>query len=502
MQTKRDQVQAHMFLMGRLASGLLRSNPDNDGSPGVRTHKGLAVGLAVSGVLSAGAALLGLVSPGGVDSWRADGTLVIEKGTGTRYLYLDGRLRPVLNQASAMLLVGAGKGPVEASAGDLADTPRGAPLGTAGAPQSLPATTALSDAPWQVCSGLTRDTAGTATAATRLTIGFTDPGQALQDTEALLVQGPDGVRHLVWHGTRLRLDTEHGAQSALGLGSAAARPVSAAFINALPVGPDLTPPHVTDLGAAGPDLAGTKTRIGQVFAVQVPGSAVQYHQLTTSGLVRLTALGAALTLGDPEVRAKAYDDGAPTAVAISAAAVQGRSATIDASPGSGLPDAPPHLASVPVGSLACAQVRPSAHGGAPVAVSTTIVHAATNPDDITDQPADHVAGACLPVDLVEAKAGHGVLAQALSSTGTALGDARYLVTDSGVRYRITSDDALAALGYNTSELQGVPSALLLMVAAGPDLDPAAAASGRTESALPGCPAGVGAPSIAATGTGR
>lgn len=44
MHSKRDQVQAHLFIMGRLASAMLRSEPDAPESPLGRTNRGARSG--------------------------------------------------------------------------------------------------------------------------------------------------------------------------------------------------------------------------------------------------------------------------------------------------------------------------------------------------------------------------------------------------------------------------------------------------------------------------
>ena len=68
MQSKRDQVQAHMFLMGRLTSGMLRSDPDAPESPQGRTNRGVAIGVIIAILLAAGSFVIGLISPGKADS--------------------------------------------------------------------------------------------------------------------------------------------------------------------------------------------------------------------------------------------------------------------------------------------------------------------------------------------------------------------------------------------------------------------------------------------------
>ncbi|MFD0567150.1 hypothetical protein ACFQ2M_38235 [Kitasatospora saccharophila] len=40
MQSRRDQVQAHLFVMGRVAAGVLRAEPDAPDTPVGRTNRG------------------------------------------------------------------------------------------------------------------------------------------------------------------------------------------------------------------------------------------------------------------------------------------------------------------------------------------------------------------------------------------------------------------------------------------------------------------------------
>ena len=60
--------------------------------------------IAILAVAAAG--VYGLVRPGGDTSWRSGQSLILEKDTGTRYVYTHGVLHPVLNYASARLILG------------------------------------------------------------------------------------------------------------------------------------------------------------------------------------------------------------------------------------------------------------------------------------------------------------------------------------------------------------------------------------------------------------
>lgn len=96
MQSKRDQVHAHTFMMGRLSSSLLMADPDAPESPLGRTTRGVVFGVLVTVLIGAGATVYGLLRPGGNDAWRDGKHLVVNRDTGARYLWTgtDGVLHP------------------------------------------------------------------------------------------------------------------------------------------------------------------------------------------------------------------------------------------------------------------------------------------------------------------------------------------------------------------------------------------------------------------------
>ncbi|MFD5426425.1 type VII secretion protein EccB [Streptomyces sp. NPDC127084] len=469
MQSKRDQVQAHMFVMGRLTSALLRSDPDAPESPQGRTNRGVAVGVVIAVLLAAGAFVFGLFKPGIKDSWKAAGTLVVNKDTGSRYLYLEGRLRPVRNYASARLLTGADMKVVQVGSRSLEGVPHGAPVGISGAPDALPGAGGLDTGAWQVCSG-----SASGTVTTLLAVGAPPDGAGLSGAQALVVAGPDKADYLVWRGSRLRLDDQQGASRSLGYDTTPRVKVSSAFLNSLPAGPDLSPPDVPGRGGKGPELGGRETRIGQVFQVAVPGADTRYYLLRQEGLVPLTATGAALVLGDPKTREQAYGKQAPHAVELGADALNGRTARTPAAELADVPPVPPKAVTLDQDRTACARIEGGGGTGARVSV------AVASPAELgpAAQPApEGLTPACVPVDRITVRPGGGALVRALSAGG-APGSTVYLVTDSGMKYRIATEEALAALGYSVGQARGIPSPLLAMLPTGPDLSPAAAVAGR------------------------
>ncbi|WP_262061187.1 type VII secretion protein EccB [Streptomyces sp. STR69] len=494
MQSRRDQVQAHMFVMGRLTSGMLRADPDAPESPQGRTNRGVVIGLLVAVLVSAGAFVFGIIKPGGTDTWRTSGNLIVDTDTGSRYLYLDGRLRPVRNYASARLLLGADLAVTKVHTAALSGTQHGSPVGIDGAPDALPTGAGLNSGPWQVCSG--PDTGGgtgsgssAGAAVTTLAVGAsTGTGTPLASGQGLPVVGPDGTDYLLWQGSRLRLDRAAGAIDALGYGSTTPRPVSAAFLDALPSGPDLTPPDVPGRGDTGPALGGLATRVGQVFQVSVPGGGPQYYLLLKAGLTPLTATGAALVLGDPQTGAKAYAGGSAAMVSLGADALKGHLAPTTGSVATpGLPESPPSAQRVADGWTACARVQPSGSG---TRVSVDLVPADSGGRATQALAPGEASAACLPVNSVTVRAGGGALVRALGEHGDEVGDTTYLVTDTGVKYQLGTETDQKALGYADNEVVGLPFMLLSMLPTGPELT-GAAASSAGDAAL--APAGCGRP---------
>ncbi|MFE0731265.1 type VII secretion protein EccB [Streptomyces antibioticus] len=484
MHSKRDQVQAHLFVMGRLASAMLRAEPDHPESPLGRTNRGAAIGVILAVLVCAGAFVFGLIKPGANDSWRTAGNLIVDKQTGARYLYLDGRLRPVRNYASAQLIADGGLGVTTVGTASLAGTPHGAPIGIPDGPEALPGTGDLDSRPWLVCSGTSPKATDGVAATTILAIGTDEirnipDGRRLGEDEGLLVAGPDTATYLVWQGSRLRLDERSNAAEALGYGSVTPRPASAAFLDAFPQGPDLAPVEVPGRGKDGPELAGRSTRIGQIFLVDVPGAEPQYHLLTQEGLVPLTATGAALTLGDPRTREEAYGGAAATVARLGADALTGHLAPRSGSLMADLPPRRPKILDVAADSVACANVDSADRG---VRVWTSVLPAGALPE-VVHPPAPEAVPACLKVDAIAVRAGKGALVRALSAGGTAMGDTTYLVTDEGVKYRLLSRQGVKALGYEGVEARRLPSAMLAMLPSGPDLTPEAASSGEARVTL-------------------
>ncbi|MFE2012633.1 type VII secretion protein EccB [Streptomyces sp. NPDC059491] len=479
MQSRRDQVQAHLFVMSRLGAGMQRGEPDALDLPTRRTTRGVRTGLLIAVVIALVMGLYGAIKPGGATGWAKPGTLVVVKETGARYLFVGGELRPVLNQASARLVAGEKMTVTQVGVNSLGAVPRGGPVGIVGAPDGLPAASALGRGDWLVC-GLAEATAtGRSGPVVSVAVGAMASGRAPGPGQGVLVAATDGTEHLLWQGRRLRLGA--GAGTALGYHTATPFPVASSFLNSLPAGPDLALPEIPGRGTPGPALAGRETRIGRLFT----GPGGEPYVLTRKGLAALDRTRFELLRGDPRTQREAYAGAPAVAVEIGAADLAAHSAAAGTLPDTGLPTPPPELVQPGAGQAVCTAVRPAADGG-PGTLVTVVDAAAVAGRPVTPQPG--VTAACGAADLVSVRPGGGALVVALSGAGAA--GTTYLVADNGVKYPLPTPESVKALGYGGAAAAGVPATLLSMLPSGPALDPAALAAAGVVDTTARVPDGV------------
>ena len=144
MQTRKDQVQAYQFAMGRLSTALVSGDPGGGDSPTKRASLGTFLGAGMVVLLCAVFGVFGLIRPVATTSWKKDGAVVVNKENGNRFLYADKELHPVRNLASAMLISpGPAAAPQSLSAKSLAGVPIGPAVGIQNAPDAVPSPSSL-----------------------------------------------------------------------------------------------------------------------------------------------------------------------------------------------------------------------------------------------------------------------------------------------------------------------------------------------------------------------
>lgn len=442
MQTQRDHVHAHAFMMGRLGSALVQGDPTSARIPGQRPLTGLVAGIVVAVLVVAGFGVYGWLVPGGSTAYRQPGTIVVEKETGTRYVYLRGVLYPTANLTSAMLLEGTSATVKLISRSSLRDVPHGPEIGITDAPQAPPAAGALLAGPWLAClPGSVVDQPGD-----RLGVDL-DPrarATALADTAFTVLRGTDGTTYLVTGGHKYPV----GADSVLvALGAANTRAVTApgAWLDWLPTGVTLAPPVIPHAGAAGPRVGGRDYPVGTLF--QQAGVA-QLFVLRTDGLAPIGRTDFLL----------AQAAGGTQPVTLDAAQVVAAPRSADRS----LTDRLPDLTRLHVqnlgGKVLCVRQRPTST----TSVASQVV--------LTDRIESGVATDGTTTVLAAPSTGMAVTP--VPSAG--IGHETVLISDQGTAYRLADSDTVAALGLSGATPVPFPGTLLAALPQGPALSRTAA----------------------------
>lgn len=447
MPSRQDQLHSYQYSLQRVVAALVTHDPDPSRSPLRRAGTTALASLLIAAIAVGGAALYGVFT-GQNSADPTDPSVVFqEKGTGARFVFLqsDSRLHPVLNYSSGLLL-NSGTTPklVSIASDKLAKVQLGAPLGIPNAPDSLPAPGDLVTDRWSVCS----DKGPGGTPESTLLVGdrLTDGTIAAQAKRGLLVVDPGQNIFLVSANRRFLVPEIRSDLTlrALGYGGLKPWPVSAAWINAVPAGPDLRAPSVPQSGGS---TVVDKYRVGQL--VKHNG---QFGVILPDGLAEVTPLQADL------VGVATQQD--PTEIGADFAQLPGSRTRIrdDGDP-DGLPTDPPPLFEAPTKVCMTLPVDPKTGDGvrvdpnAPSGVAVAGVSAAAETNR---------------ADLVHVARGRGAVVIAAPSATVGV------VTDTGRLYTLASRDLLPKLGYDGVKPQSVPSQLVALLPRGPSLDPAQA----------------------------
>ncbi|PZS28601.1 MAG: type VII secretion protein EccB [Pseudonocardiales bacterium] len=461
MRSRRDQLQAYQFLRHRIVSALLSGEPESVESPMRRIVRTSFAGLMVAVIALAVFGIIGLIKQGGANSWRAQDTIVLEKGTGALYVWKGGRLYPTLNYTSARLFLGSD---VQSSVShkSLSGVPRQPTIGITGAPGSPPSAGDLVRDPWTVCAR----PSGTGSQVTLLVGTPALPGTLGPGSGAVVTTGPQEI-YLVWRERALPVHSP-AVLDALGFRGIIPQPVGAAWKNALETGPDIGFPVVPGRGRPGPELGGQSTVVGQVFVVKGIGPD-QYSVMLSSGLFAISPVVANLLLADPGAH---ITNRGPL--------------SIGADVVSGAPKAP--VDSLDVAGYPTQLLTPAGGPDRPV-LCTTIsgttgkltrsVHAVADLQSVTQQRVQQGGTGEVPAaDFVYVQPGHGALARDGNNPTP------FLIVD-GRKYAIGGGDALSALGYDKVRISRLPGFFLSLLPTGPTLSRHAAGQAATFTAAPG-----------------
>ncbi len=466
MQTRRDLYQAHRLMTQRLGMALLQGEPDVPESPMRRHNVATFCGVLVAVLVAVAFGIYGLLKPGGATALTAPGTVIVEEESGATFVYsaTRGQMIPVANVTSARLLLGGGQGVAvrTVSTASLTRFPRGLLVGIPGAPESLPPRGRLVRAPWSACVVEGVDAAGTRTPHTSLIGGFAVGGTPIgRDTAMVVEEGSQ--TWLLWSDRRMRVPQE----SLRALTEEQPRQVPAAWLNALPIGPDFRAPALAARGRVvrGPD--GRRSVAGRIYTVRaMSGGAAKWYVLLPDGLAALTTAQAELLLQDPASK-KAYGRAPVRAVEIDAATANGMRRSATRFDPAGLPTAMPRVIAPDPASPVCAVYADTERGStrARLTVGSTMRIPAPPAGRFDQDSVDQVVLPPGTASLVGVLPGNGRL-DAVTSV--------FLISDQGRRHAITATESLASLGYTAADVAPLPAHIVHLIPQGPALSRAAA----------------------------
>ncbi|MGZ0149063.1 type VII secretion protein EccB [Kribbella sp. WER1] len=469
MATRKDQLQSHQFSVQRMVSALVTRETDPEQPPFKRATSAAFGSVAIMVVALAVVGVYGMVVPGGNKSWSKGDSVIVEKETGTRFVYLDGHLHPVTNYVSALLALGKKGETRRVSQRSLNGVPRGPRIGIPDAPDALPPANKLLTGGWSLCSQPAIDPSGAHTSESVLMVGQQPAGgTAMADTAMLVEVIETGDQYLISKGYRHRITKSDTVTVGLALASEPWARVGAAFVAALPDGQPIAPIKLAGIGlpsTAVPDRP--KTLIGQLFVVRTSGGGAQHYIATKNTLLPISDLQFDIQRAYRPMQA-AYGGKAPTAIELSLLSVgQSAQPPNTAEEGRAPRSRPTFVAPRDGLGTVCATFAPGAE------LPTVAIDPAMPARDVMTETVKRGKAGTALADRIVVTPGTAAVVEARQSDQAPSGTV-VLVTDLGRAYSLSDPKVLSALGYDNVDPVPIPAALIARVPQGPALNPTAA----------------------------
>ena len=284
--TTRAQVNGYRFLIRRLEHALIRGDSRMIHDPMRGQMRALIVGMVISVLIVAACGVMAFFKPA---PNIGDAQILLSKSSGAAFVRIGDRVHPVLNLASARLIVGANESPKEVDDKFLNPLPRGPLVGVVGAPTSIRGAENIGMSSWSVCDALQTPAVTETTGSTTLqtTVLANDPVldgdiRAADPAESILTE-TNGTTYLIYDGVRAPIDmSDPVLVNGLHLQNSSARPVSLGVLNAFPLVDPITPVSIDGAGEPSARL-GPDHPVGSLVKI-VDSRGEQLYVVLRSGL--------------------------------------------------------------------------------------------------------------------------------------------------------------------------------------------------------------------------
>lgn len=474
--TTRAQVNGYRFLVRRLEHALIRGDSRMIHDPMRGQMRSLIVGAVIAVLITGAAGVLAFFKPA---PNLGDAQILLSKSSGAAFVRIGDRAHPVLNLASARLIVGENESPKEVDDKFLNALPRGATVGIIGAPTSIRGADNLGTSSWTVCDALqapgVTETTGTASLQTTVLANETVLEGAIRSatsSEAILTE-VGGTTFLIYEGVRAPIDASDPVLlNALHLQGAKARPVSLSLLNTFPLVGPITPVTIDGSGEPSPAL-GWKYPVGSIVnAVDSRGE--QLYVVLREGLQSVSPSTAdIIRYGEPDAVAE-YRDIAP--------AVLAKVPIVHQLQVDHYPSASPQIVPADPDRVVCMGWQRS-NSAAQATVRLLVGHRLPLPEGAQPVRLATADGNGPGVDSVYLTPGAGEYVQATGGVPDSQSAGQlFYVSDTGLRYHIKDSPTAAALGVTGVNVpdgpanapQWAPWPVLSLLPPGPELSQEAA----------------------------
>lgn len=502
MATRRDELSAHSFARKRTLAAFLQPESRVSDEEAPRPVRAIVPSVVTGVILVAGCIAWGAIAPSAPKGWDTAGEhIIVDTKSTTRYVVLEPKnksgkkikqLHPVMNFASAKLVLDKGKGEVIEVDGEHIDKSgiaRGATIGIPYAPDRLPdAKDAETRKEWAVCEKPSANGEGDPQQGV-FVLGGADKKSLkdknrLTDGEGLYVQDSETEEQFVvdGNGTKLPLGPEEYGDADRALlarvvmqnpGELEPQQVSSQWLRTLNEGDPLQFPQLAGTPGDVPSFSGVSAlpeesrMVGMI--VQVKGVNSQHYVVGDGGLQAVSPLVAKLFMGSSQI------PGGQKPVEVGARDVAETGA--NAKPlkgGKGWPDDVLERVNLPQQGIddsdrlvSCSVYTGKSENGRPKLAAWAG----------REYPENIVAGSASAY----VSSGSGLLFREVSGSSKG-GGSQFLLTDSGLRYAMAGgsqgaqqggsqeEGAKARLGYEKSKVVTVPQAWSSLLPKGPSLD--------------------------------